>query len=145
MWGVLIALLSGALMSVQGVFNTGVTKQTGMWLTNSWVQLTAFLVCIVGWFMKERNKAEIGSLLQVDNKYMLLGGIIGAFITLTVIQSMDQLGPAKAVLMIVISQVAVAYLIELFGWFDVEKVEFSVRKLIGLCIAIGGLIMFKWD
>lgn len=30
MWGILIALLSGALMSVQGVFNTEVTKQTGL-------------------------------------------------------------------------------------------------------------------
>ena len=28
MWGIIVALISGALMSVQGVFNTGVTKQT---------------------------------------------------------------------------------------------------------------------
>lgn len=34
MTGFLIALLSGALMSVQGVFNTQVTKTTGMWVSN---------------------------------------------------------------------------------------------------------------
>ena len=28
MWGILIALLSGALMSIQGVFNTEVTRQS---------------------------------------------------------------------------------------------------------------------
>lgn len=28
MWGFLSALISGALMSIQGVFNTNVTKQT---------------------------------------------------------------------------------------------------------------------
>ena len=27
MWGILVALISGALMSLQGVFNTEVTKQ----------------------------------------------------------------------------------------------------------------------
>ena len=27
MWGIIIALISGALMSIQGVFNTGVTKK----------------------------------------------------------------------------------------------------------------------
>ncbi|MDD7282351.1 MAG: EamA-like transporter family protein, partial [Clostridium sp.] len=32
MWGIIVALISGALMSVQGVFNTGVTKQTSTWL-----------------------------------------------------------------------------------------------------------------
>ncbi len=44
MIGFFIALLSGALMSVQGVFNTQVTKTTGMWVSNAWVQLTAFAV-----------------------------------------------------------------------------------------------------
>ena len=35
MIGFLIALLSGALMSVQGVFNTQVTKTTGMWVSTA--------------------------------------------------------------------------------------------------------------
>lgn len=145
MWGFIIALISGALMSVQGVFNTGVTKQTGMWLTNSWVQLTGFIVCAFAWIFIERSSTNVTDLFRIDNKYMLLGGVIGAFITMTVIQSMGQLGPAKAVLVIVISQVAVAYLIELFGMFGVEKVMFSMRKLIGIIIAIAGLIVFKWE
>lgn len=145
MWGFIIALISGALMSVQGVFNTEVTKQTGAWLTNSWVQLSGFLVCAVGWFLVERNKVNISELFRVDDKYMLLGGVIGAFITWTVIQSMGQLGPAKAVLTIVISQVAVAYLIELFGVFGVERAVFEMRKLIGILVAIAGLIVFKWE
>ena len=46
MAGFLIALLSGALMSIQGVFNTQVTKTTGVWVSNGWVQLSAFLVCL---------------------------------------------------------------------------------------------------
>ena len=47
MWGFIIALISGALMSVQGVFNTQVTKSSSLWAANSWVQLTAFIVCIL--------------------------------------------------------------------------------------------------
>ena len=31
MWGIILALISGALMSIQGVFNTEVTKQTSLW------------------------------------------------------------------------------------------------------------------
>ena len=30
MWGIVIALVSGALMSLQGIFNTEVTKQTSI-------------------------------------------------------------------------------------------------------------------
>ena len=46
MWGWIIALISGALMSIQGVLNTGLTKQTSLWVANSWVQGTAFIVCL---------------------------------------------------------------------------------------------------
>ena len=34
MWGFIVALISGALMSIQGVFNTEVTKQTSLWVWN---------------------------------------------------------------------------------------------------------------
>ena len=52
MVGFFIALLSGALMSIQGVFNTEVTKTTGMWVGNAWVQLTAFAVCLIAWLIR---------------------------------------------------------------------------------------------
>ena len=35
MLGILVAAISGAIMSVQGVFNTGVTKQTSTWLASA--------------------------------------------------------------------------------------------------------------
>ena len=94
MIGFLIALLSGALMSVQGVFNTQVTKTAGMWVSNGWVQLSAFTVCAVLWLFTGRD--SIAAIGKVEPKYMLLGGVIGAGITWTVIKSMAQLGPAKA-------------------------------------------------
>ena len=122
MTGFLIALLSGALMSVQGVFNTQVTKTTGMWVSNGWVQFSAFLLCAAAWLIAGRD--SIGNLWKVEPKYVLLGGVIGAFITITVIQSMGSLGPARSVMLIVISQLAVAYLIELMGLFGVERADF---------------------
>jgi len=142
MMGILIALLSGALMSVQGVFNTAVTKQTSLWVSTGFVQLSAFVVCIVMWFFNGRQSPF--ELLYVEPKYTLLGGVIGAFITITVIKSMENLGPARAVMLIVISQLIVAYIIELFGMFGVEKQAFEWRKILGMAVAIIGIILFKW-
>lgn len=142
MIGIFIALLSGALMSFQGVFNTQVTKATSIWVTNVFVQLTALLVCLSVYLITDRS--SLGQLLTVKPRYMLLGGVIGAFITYTVIRSMDALGPAQAVMLIVISQIIVAYLIEVMGWFGVEKQPFEWKKVIGAAIAIVGVIVFKW-
>lgn len=142
--GIIIALISGALMSVQGVFNTGVTKQTGLWVANSFVQFTGFLICIGIWFFTERSKVSFMDLTKVSPKYLLVGGVIGAFITYTVIVSMTKLGPAKAVLLIVISQILVAYLIELFGLFGTQKAVFHLSKLLGVVISVIGIVIFQW-
>ena len=143
MIGFFIALLSGALMSVQGVFNTQVTKTTGVWVSNGWVQLTAFAVCRAVWFATGRD--SVAALGRVEPRYMLLGGVIGAGITWTVIKSIEALGPARSALLIVVAQLIVSYVIELFGMFGMEKEPIDWRKLGGLALAIVGIAIFQWE
>lgn len=140
MAGFIIAIVSGALMSIQGIFNTNVTKSSSIWVAAGFVQLTALATCLIMWFFNGRP--EVSGVLRVDNKVSLLGGVIGAFITFTVVKSVSELGIAKAEITIVVSQVIVAYLIELFGLFESKKAEFSWLKLLALIIAAGGVFMF---
>ena len=143
MTGFFIALISGALMSIQGVFNTQVTKTAGVWVSNGWVQITAFAVCLALWFFTGRDSsAAIG---KVEPRYLLLGGVIGAGITWTVIKSIEALGPAKSALLIVVAQIAVSYLIQIFGLFGMDREPFSWRKLGGLIVAVVGIAVFQWE
>ena len=142
MFGFFIALISGALMSIQGVFNTQVTKSTSIWVASSFVQLSALIVCLAAWLVSDRT--SFTGLMKVEPRYMLLGGAIGAFITYTVIKSMEMLGPARAVMLIVIAQLIVAYVIELLGWFGTEKQPLEMRKIVGMGVAIAGIVIFKW-
>ena len=140
MAGFIIAIVSGALMSIQGIFNTNVTKSSSIWVAAGFVQLTALATCLIMWLFNGRP--EVSGVLSVDNKVSLLGGVIGAFITFTVVKSVSELGIAKAEITIVVAQVIVAYLIELFGLFGSKKAEFSWLKLLALIIAAGGVFMF---
>ena len=140
MAGFIIAIVSGALMSIQGIFNTNVTKSSSIWVAAGFVQLTALATCLIMWLFNGRP--EVSGVLRVDNKVSLLGGVIGAFITFTVVKSVSELGIAKAEITIVVAQVIVAYLIELFGLFGSKKAEFSWLKLLVLIIAAGGVFMF---
>ena len=139
MIGIFIALLSGALMSIQGVFNTEVTERTSIWVAGAFVQLTALIVCLAAWGITDRS--SFMELKNVEPKYMLLGGVI----TITVIKSMEALGPARAVMLIVTAQLLVAYLIELFGIFGVDKQPFQWSKVVGMALAIAGILVFKWE
>lgn len=108
MWGIILALISGALMSIQGVFNTEVTKQTSLWVSTGFVQLTAFFVCVIAWLCTGRENVAL--LTEVRPWYL-----------------------------------AVAYLIELFGLFGSSQASFSWRKILGLLIAIAGIVLFRWE
>ena len=143
MVGFFIALISGALMSIQGVFNTEVTKQSSVWVSASWVQFSALLACLLIWAVFDRT--SMMTIGKVTPWYMLLGGVMGAFITYTVIQGMSALGPAKATMLIVLAQLTVSWGIELLGLFGVERAEFSIRRLIGLLITAAGVIIFEWE
>ena len=101
MAGILTALLSGALMSIQGSFNTEVTKQTSTWLAAGWAdQCVCRPSCGNG---ASPGGSPSGS---VPRKAVVSAArrAIGAFITITVIWSMAGPGPAKAAMLIVISQ-----------------------------------------
>ncbi len=143
MTGIFIALISGALMSLQGIFNTEVTKQSSMWVSASWVQFSALVTCLVIWAASDRS--SFSALVKINPRYVLLGGVFGAFITYTVIQSMSALGPARSTMLIVIAQLTISGGVELLGMFGVEKADFSMRRLMGLLIAVAGVILFEWE
>ena len=93
MVGFLIAVLSGVLMSVQGIFNTQVTKASSIWSANVFVQATALLSCLAVWLAADRS--NLFAVFRSEPKYLLLGGVLGAGITWTVIKAMAMLGPAR--------------------------------------------------
>ena len=90
------------------------------------------------------GRSNLFAVFRSEPKYLLLGGVLGAGITWTVIKAMAMLGPARAVLFIVVAQIAAAYLVELFGLFGVEKAAWEWRKAIGLAVAAVGIAVFQW-
>lgn len=141
MVGILLALLAGLLMSVQGVFNTRIMETSNMWATNSWVHFSALIISLSMWLFV--GKGSLFSVFNVNNKLYLLGGIIGAFITFTVIKSISSLGPIYATMLILLAQLVVSCLIEVLGLFGTEKVRIEWSKLIGVALMVAGIIIFK--
>ena len=46
-------------------------------------------------------------------------------------------------MLILLAQLMVSYLIEVFGFFGTEKISFEWSKLIGVALMIAGIIIFK--
>ena len=134
MAGIIFSIIAGASMSIQGVMNTRLSDKIGIYESNAFVQGTAFLLSLIAvWIM---GKGSFKGIADV-NKFYLLGGVLGIIITVTVM-----LGIGK--LIILISQLFVAALIDAFGLMGSEKVAFTWNKYIGMALMIGGVLLFKW-
>lgn len=141
MIGIIIAIISGAAMSIQGVFNTRVSDKIGLWETNTIVQGSAFILTLILMFTVGKGSFQE---LKSTNKIYLLGGIIGVIITYTVMKTIGNLGPTYGISIILVSQLATAAIFDCFGLCGTEKLNFSWNEFIGLFIMIAGIIIFKW-
>ena len=141
MIGIFIAFISGALMSVQGVFNTRVSEKIGLLESNTIVQGSAFILALIAMLIFGK-----GDILKVTecNKLYLFGGVLGFVITITVMLSISNLSPTIAISVILISQLFVAALIDAFGLFGAEKVPFTWTKYLGIILMVAGVIVFKY-
>lgn len=142
MIGILMSVLAGASMSVQGVWNTRLSQKVGLFEANTIVQGTAFLLGLLAMFMF--GKGNLRELTNISKLYWL-GGVLGIVITVTVMLSIKDLSPTQAISIILISQLLVAAIIDAFGWFGSEQVPFTWNKYAGLILMIGGVILFKWQ
>ncbi len=139
--GYIFAILAGSAMSIQGVMNTRLGEKTGLLLSNSYVQGTAFILALIALiFAKDNNFKGFGEV----NKIYLFGGVLGLVITLTVMLSVKKLSPVLAVSVILIAQLITAAVIEGFGLMESEKIAFTWNKIVGVIAMIGGVILFKY-
>lgn len=141
MLSIIIAIISGASMSIQGVFNTRLSEKIGLWESNTIVHGTAFIITLI--LMLTIGKGDIRNIRSV-NKLYLVGGVIGVIITYTVIKTIGNLGPTCGISIILVAQLLTAALIDYFGLFNSQRVSFSFNEFAGVALMIVGIIIFKW-
>lgn len=142
MFGIIVAIISGLSMTVQGIFNTELNKKIGIWETTSLVQGIAFFSSlIITIFYGTGNYYN----LKNTNKLYLVGGLLGVLITFTVIKSISLMGPVIGISIILVSQLLSASIINALGLFNTEKITFSLNNYLGIALMIIGIIVFKLE
>ena len=141
MLGFLSALAAGAAMSIQGVMNTRLGEKVGVLETNALVQGVGFaLAMVIVFFFGKGNIRLMGE----SPWYTWLGGVIAPIITITVMLSIKGLSPTVAISTILLAQLAVAALIDAFGWLGAERTPFTWQKFVGIGLMVSGVLLMKW-
>ncbi|EQB85792.1 transporter family-2 protein [Clostridium punense] len=141
MLGIIFSIVAGAAMSLQGVFNTRLGQKIGLWETSVFVQGIALISSLVAAFAIGDGSFRA---IKDANKLYLLGGVLGAIITFTVMRGIGALGTTLAIAIILVAQLTAAAAIDHFGLFGAQCVRCGFRQLLGVAIMIVGILIFKW-
>ncbi|HML31712.1 MAG TPA: DMT family transporter [Sporomusa sphaeroides] len=138
-----LALVSGVLMAVQGSLNSSLSKVIGLLEATFIVQITGSLLVMILLFLFKMGKGNLYA-WQGAPWYSWLGGMIGVAIIYLVAASIPSVGVANATTAIIVGQVLTAILIDHFGGFGLERMACSPQQLFGLVLlAVGAKLLLK--
>jgi bacterial/archaeal transporter family-2 protein len=138
--GLLLALIAGALLSLQNIFNSKVNERAGSWATTTLVLGMGFLASLTfGLIFEGVNLFS----LQNMKPWYWFSGLIGVGVVTCLVQGIRLLGPTYAISIALTSQLGFALLWDSFGWLGLEKVPFTSKQLIGVLVIVGGILVFK--
>lgn len=139
----ILALVSGVLMAVQGSLNTSLSKVIGLLEATFIVQITGTILVMILLFIFKLGKGNLYAWQEVP-WYSWLGGVIGVAIIYLVAASIPSVGVANATTAIIVGQVLTAILIDHFGGFGLERMACSPKQLFGLILlAVGAKLLLK--
>ncbi len=139
----LLALVSGVLMAVQGSLNTALSKVVGLWEATFVVHATGTVVLLVVLFLLKMGRGDLGNWSQAP-WYSYLGGVISVFIIYLVAASIPNVGVANATTAIIVGQVLTAVIIDHFGAFSLERIPCGWNQVAGLALlAVGARLLLK--
>jgi transporter family-2 protein len=131
----LLAALAGALMAIQGTFNSISGKIIGLLEGTFSVHLLGTITAgILLLFLGNGNLARLGSVPW----YAWLGGPFGVAIIYGVAVSIPKLGVGVATTAIIGAQLLTAYCIDHFGLFGMAQIPFNFAKLGGILLIVTG-------
>lgn len=139
----LLAMVSGVMMAVQGSLNASLSKVIGLVETTFVVHLIGCIILAIMLFVFKFGQGNL-SLWQNAPWYSYLGGVISIFIIYLVAASIPNVGVCNATTAIIVGQVLTAVVIDYLGLFGLTKMEFAWQQLLGVALlAIGAKLLLK--
>ncbi|MDP4551096.1 DMT family transporter [Alkalihalobacillus macyae] len=141
MKGSIFALLGGVFITLQGVANTSISQDVGVWQATTVTQLTGFLLALLI-LIGLRDKSW-RNVKQVKPLY-LIGGTFGAIVVVSNITAIQKIGVTVTISALLIAQLLLTFVIDSKGWFGLVKQKMKLPQFIGMGMMIAGVVMLTF-
>jgi transporter family-2 protein len=133
----LIAAAAGLGGAVQIAVQGRLGDRVGSIEAMATASLIGAVLALAVLLLARRSLAGIGD--AVDSpKWMLLGGVMSAFIILAITIAGPRIGVVATTAFLIAAQFALAAVIDRYGWFGVERIGFTWWRVLGIGLLVIG-------
>lgn len=138
MKGIILAIVGGALITLQGVANSQISSDIGTWQAATITQFTGFIVALfVLLLIKDKKLADVKKV----NPIYLTSGALGAFIIFGNVTAIHLNGVTFSISTLLIAQLSYTFINDSRGWFGVKKLNISPSQFLGIGMMIIGVVV----
>jgi len=141
MQGIIFAIFSGFFISLQNVLNATIGAEVSLWATAMITQAVGCTGAVIIYLLSN-EKSSIKQLKEVKPLY-LFGGSMGALVVASSVIAVGYVGAAITNASLLLAQLSVVVLIEVFGLFDMHKQPIARQQVIGLITMMIGAILIS--
>ncbi|MBQ6808204.1 MAG: DMT family transporter [Firmicutes bacterium] len=127
------AAAAGVLMAIQGSLNGALGKIIGVLEGNFILHGVGLLIVAILLFLCGLGKGDLSRMGEAP-WYLYLGGVINVAIIYGVMFSIAQVGAGNATTAIIVGQLAMAMLVDCFGWFGLQQTQMTWSRGAGVLL-----------
>lgn len=136
----LLAVLGGAAVAIQGQINGGLGKKIGVFEA----AFISFTIGTVALFvvMLFFGKGNVSTVVAVP-KWLLLGGLLGAFFVAISVFVVPKIGVAPTMIAVIAGQIVVGVIIDHFGLFGGQRIPIDTKKVVATILLFAALFLYQ--
>ncbi len=136
----LLPLIGGAMIAAQAPVNARLRLVLGSPVGSALVSFVVGTVLLFGAVVVAGDAGRLGA-LGGGPWWAYLGGAFGAVFVFATLVASPRLGVTTTFVAVIVGQVALAALIDRFGWLGADAVPFSWERLAALALMCASLVL----
>lgn len=128
-----IALAAGLAGAVQVAVMGRFGERIGTWEALTFAFVLSTLLAFTGLLLVRRGIGSLGSAVTAP-KWLWLGGLMGAFIVLSITIAGPSIGTTATIALLIAGQLIAATAIDRFGWFGFERIPVGWARALGIVL-----------
>ena len=139
---IIMALLSGAFLPIQGGINSRLGKEIASPVYASLISFLVGAAVLFIYTIVTREQIQLSGLKSAP-AYLWSGGLLGAFYVTVIILAFPKIGPALTFGLVVAGQMIISILLDHFNILVAQPHPINIWKLLGVLMVIAGVIIIR--